>query len=281
MAVPGTTRVVVEGQPGWNPGMLAGQLREVLVYRTLLLELVRKDLRGKYKRSSLGIIWSLLNPLLLMLVYTLVFSTIARFPVKNYPMLLLSGLLAWNFLSNALSQSVTAIVNNANLVRKIYFPREVLVASLVGASLVNFVISLLLLVPFILLFRVQLGWPVLLLPLLLLTEVLFVGGLSLLVSAVDVFFRDIEHLIQVLLLVWFFATPVIYPYSSPILSARVRAILLVNPLTWLMDSYQRILYWNLWPRPEFIAGFAAAAMVVALLGALSFQRLKRSFAEEV
>jgi len=110
---------------------------ELFRYRSLAFELIRKDLRLKYKRSVLGILWSLFNPLLLMLVYTLVFSTIARFPLKHYPMFLLSGLLAWNFVTNVLSQSVTAIVNNANLVKKVYFPRELLPTAAVLTKLVD------------------------------------------------------------------------------------------------------------------------------------------------
>lgn len=216
-----------------------------------------------------------------MLVYTLVFSTIARFPLQHYPAFLLSGLLAWNFVTNVLTQSVTSIVHNANLVKKVYFPREVLVVGVVGASLVNFLISLLLLVPFIVVFRVHLGASVLLLPLLILMELAFVLGLALALAALDVFFRDIEHLIQVILLVWFFGTPIIYPYTTTLLSATVKQFLLLNPFTWLMDSYQRILYWGSWPRADFLLMFAIAAVVVLVGGATIFDRLKVTFAEEV
>lgn len=258
-----------------------GPLRELWAYRSLVGELVRMQLRLKYKRSYLGVAWSLLNPLLLMLVYTLVFSTIARFPVRNYPMLLLPGLLAWNFLNAALSQSVTAVVFNANLVKKVYFPRAALVLGVVGATGISFLLSLLLLIPFILVFHVALGAPLVTLPLLIVLQAVFVTGLALLVACLDVYFRDIEHLIQVLLLVWFFATPVIYPYSGPMLSARLHALLAINPLTWLMDSYQRILYWNLWPRGSFLALFTLAAIVAAALGGAVFSRMQWSFAEEV
>lgn len=254
---------------------------ELIRYRSLAFELIRKDLRLKYKRSVLGILWSLFNPLLLMLVYTLVFSTIARFPLKHYPMFLLSGLLAWNFVTNVLSQSVTSIVNNANLVKKVYFPREVLVVGVVGANLVNFMISLLLLVPFIIFFQIHLGPALLFLPLLIILEVAFVLGVAFAVAALDVYFRDIEHLIQVFLLVWFFGTPIIYPYSTSLLSARVRQFLVFNPMTWLMDSYQRVLYWNYWPRADFLLLFGVSAIALLLIGAAVFARLKPSFAEEV
>jgi ABC-2 type transport system permease protein len=254
---------------------------ELFRYRSLAFELIRKDLRLKYKRSVLGILWSLFNPLLLMLVYTLVFSTIARFPLKHYPMFLLSGLLAWNFVTNVLSQSVTAIVNNANLVKKVYFPREVLVVGVVGANLVNFLISLLLLVPFIIVFQIHLGAALVVLPLLIILEVAFVLGVAFAVAALDVFFRDIEHLIQVFLLVLFFGTPIIYPYTTSLLSPKVKQFLLFNPLTWLMDSYQRVLYWNFWPRADFLVLFAITAIAALLIGAAIFARLKPTFAEEV
>jgi lipopolysaccharide transport system permease protein len=261
--------------------MAPAQVRELLSYRTLLRELVIREFRAKYKRSWLGVLWSLLNPLLLMLVYTLVFSVIARVKIANYPMLLLPGLLAWNFLSGALGQGVTSVVRHADLIKKVYLPREVLPVATVGANLINFGISLVLLVPFILFFHIHEGWPLLLLPVLIVLEAIFVTGAALLVASLDVYLRDIEHLIQVLLLIWFFATPIIYPYSGGLLSQRVSTILLVNPLTWLMDSYQRILYWNLWPRPEFLAAFTAAALVVLVGGAIIFGRLKWSFAEEL
>lgn len=254
---------------------------ELIRYRSLAFELIRKDLRLKYKRSALGILWSLFNPLLLMLVYTLVFSTIARFPLKHYPVFLLSGLLAWNFVTNVLTQSVTSIVSNANLVKKVYFPREVLVVGVVGANLVNFMISLLLLVPFLVFFQIHVGAPLLLLPVLILMEIVFVLGVAFAVAALDVFFRDIEHLIQVFVLVLFFGTPIIYPFSTNLLSPKVKQFLIFNPLTWLMDSYQRVLYWNDWPRLDFLLLFGLLSLVVLLAGAAIFARLKGSFAEEV
>lgn len=257
------------------------QLREIADYRSLLIELIRKDLRLKYRRSNLGILWSLLNPLLMMLVYTLVFSVIARFPIRHYPMLVLPGLLAWNFMASALTQSANVVVFNQNLVKKVYFPHEVLALATVGSNLVNFLISLVVLVPFIAYFRPPLMISVVLLPLLFAFETAFITGLSLLISALNVFFRDVEYLMGILLLMWFFLTPVIYPYSSPIIPHLVRQLLVVNPMTWLLDSYQRILYWGQWPTAAFFLGFAGLSLLVFAGGAVLFARLKIHFAEEV
>lgn len=272
-----TDAVLVEAK---SPARI-NQLHEIADYRNLLLELTRKELRLKYRRSNLGILWSLLNPLLMMLVYTLVFSVIARFPIRHYPMLVLPGLLAWNFMGSALTQSANVVVFNQNLVKKVYFPHEVLPLATVGANLINFLLSLLVLIPFLIYFRPPLMASLVLLPLLFLFETAFIAGLALLVSSLNVFFRDIEYLLGILLLMWFFVTPVIYPYSSAVIPHLVRSLLVVNPMTWLLDSYQQILYWGDWPRAAFVLGYGALSLLLLWGGALLFASLKVHFAEEV
>ena len=265
---------------GLGAGYLRTQLQEMLEHRDLLVLLTQKELKVKYKGTALGFFWSLLNPLLMMVVYTAVFTVIARFPVDRYPVFLLAALLPWTAFSASLLASTNSIVLNQNLVRRVRFPVEFLPLSIVLSYLANLVPSLGILFVFALVFHQPLGWPLLALPVLIVLQGLFTIGISLLVSSLTVYLRDVEHLVTLAMTVWFFGTPVIYPLS--IFAGKPLGVLLdANPMTWLMDSYQRIWHANQWPQPQFVGAFAVAAIAVAVAGQLVFTRLSRRFAEEV
>lgn len=265
---------------GLRSGYLRAQLRELWEHRDLLLLLTQKELKVKYKGTALGFFWSLLNPLLMMVVYTAVFSVIARFPIERYPIFLLAGLLPWTAFAGSVLGSTTTIILNGNLVRRVRFPVEFLPLSIALSYIVNLVPSLGILLLFALVFHQPLGWPLLALPLLVVLQACFAVGISLAVSSLTVYFRDLEHLVQVGMTVWFFGTPIIYPLSA--FNGKLLGKLLgLNPMTWLADSYQRVWHADAWPQPAFLAGFAVAALLVLFLGQLLFSRLARRFAEEV
>jgi lipopolysaccharide transport system permease protein len=259
---------------------LIDELSDVLRHRDLLLLLVQKDLKVKYKGTALGFVWSLLNPLLMMLVYTTVFSLITRFPVKNYPIFLLSGLLPWNAFNLSLQAGSMSLITNANLVRRVHFPLEFLPLTSVLSGLVNLVMSFGILVVFVLAFRQPLGWPLLMLPVLVVLQLLFTSGVCLCLSALLVYFRDIEYLIGVGLTAFFFLTPVIYPLSA-VSNTKVGWILSFNPMTWLITGYQAVWHGNEWPDPTFLVALAVASVVMLLFGRWVFRRLQGRFAEEV
>jgi lipopolysaccharide transport system permease protein len=261
-------------------GAIVDELLEMVRHRELLRLLVAKELKIKYKGTALGMVWSLLNPLLMMLVYTVVFSVIARFQVHNYPIFLLSGLLPWNALAGAITSSSISIIINGHLVRRVKFPREFLPLSSVGANLFNLLPSLAVLVVLALAFRQPLGWPLVTLPLLLVLQALFSVGIALILAAVTVYFRDVEYLVGIGTTIWFFATPVIYPVTT-FSGHRFGALLWLNPMTWLITSYQHVWHENTWPDLQALLAFAAVSVLLCLVGAAIFGRLQRRFAEEV
>ncbi len=260
---------------------LSWEVRDLLRHRDLLLLLVRKDLRVKYKGTALGFFWSLLNPLLMMIVYAAVYSILFRFQVPRYPIFLLAGLLPWNAFLSAVNGSALSIVLSGNLVRRVRFPLELLPLTTVLSSLVNLVLSLAILFIFAGVYRQPLGAPLLTLPLLLVLQGLLSLGIALMLSAITVYFRDLEYLVGVALTVLFFATPIIYPLSALHGHQNLVFWLKLNPLTWLALSYQGVWHDNRWPEGWQLAALAALDVVWVAAGWWVFRRLRRRFAEEV
>jgi ABC-2 type transport system permease protein len=222
--------------------------REIFRYRELLANLIRKELKVKYKNSALGFLWSLLNPLLMLSIYGVALGFFLRAGLPWFPFYLLSGILAWNLLTAALNGSTGAFVNNANLISKVYFPRAILPLSTVGASLVHFVLQLFVLGGAMLIFGYERRWDAgfVLLPFALIVEVLLVAGLGLALATLNVLFRDVQHLLEVGLLAWFWMSPIVY--ASAWVHERMARIpflwqaYLLNPMTPIVLGFQRALY---------------------------------------
>jgi lipopolysaccharide transport system permease protein len=260
---------------------LAAEVAEIIKRRDLLVLLVQKDLKVRYKGTALGFFWSLLNPLLMMLVYTAVFSVISRFPIPRYPLFLLSGLLPWNAFAIAITTASMSVIANANLVRRVHFPLEFLPLTSVLSGLVNLLLSLGILLIFALAYRQPLGLPLLALPLLLLLQLIMTTGICLILSSLMVYFRDIEYLITVGMTAFFFGTPVLYSLSTMRHGSTFATFLQFNPMTWLITSYQAIWHENRWPDPHYLLAFSVLSVVVLIVGRLVFRRLEGRFAEEV
>jgi ABC-2 type transport system permease protein len=266
----------------------------------LLTELVRKDLKVKYKNSALGFIWSLANPLLYLAVFSLVFIKILKNGIPAFPVLFMSGFLVWNFFNLATLSATGSVVGNANLVRKVRFPRVVLPLSSVGFAGVHFVLQLGVLLALLLVFyRDAFGPQLLLLVPALAVVTVFATAMALLASALNVRFRDVEHLLEVILLAWFWLTPIVYPVtyirdnlagSSPWLFRLYMA----NPMTGVVTAMQRAIYVH--PvaggrqiLPSGGDGFyltwlgvaAAVALTLLAVGWWTFRRLQADFAEEL
>jgi homopolymeric O-antigen transport system permease protein len=257
-----------------------GLRAEALVaYWELLSNLVARELKTKYRGSALGIFWSLLNPLILMLVYTVVFSVIVRVNIRPYPIFLLAGLVPWNAFAQTLTSATTSVTDNAGIVRKVYFPLEILPLSAVFSASVHLLISLGLLAVLVMIFHVGIGFSLLFLPLLLALQVLFSVGLGSLLAAGQVYFRDVQYFLSVLITVWFFTTPIVY--SLDLVPERFRPFFEANPMAWLVASYQDIWFYKRPPGLLHFVGFATAATLLALIGLVSYHRLSRRFAEEV
>jgi ABC-type polysaccharide/polyol phosphate export permease len=270
------------------------RLAEYTSSRELLWNLTLRELRGRYKRSVLGWTWSLVNPLSSVLIFTVVFSFFLRIepPVgqpsglDNFAVFLLCGLLPWNYLSGTMNTSMDTLLGNANLIRKVYFPREILVASTVCSLLVTFIIELgVLLVILLLLGNMVLPWiPALLL--LVAIQTVFVLGVGLLLSVLNVYFRDVKHFIGIALQALFYSAPIVYPLSVVEQAAERTSFPLVrvyelNPLVRMVEAYRDVLYDLRFPSLGSLAYLVAWSVGLLVLGLWVFARLDRRLAEEV
>ena len=266
-------------------GHVLASLRQLLRYRALVVSLVARELKARYRGSVLGFLWTFVNPLLLLLVYSLVFGVVmpgVRAPeIEHYPLFLFCGILPWTWFSSSLLESCTALTGSGSLLRKVMFPAEILPLVTVFTGLVNFGFGLVILAAC----SIYMGVPILTadlawLPLIVLVQLLLTLGLGLLLAALSVHFRDIRDLLGNLLTLWFFATPIIYPYSQA--PDRLRPLLDLNPFTHLAVAYQDVLYVDGPYRGGAGLAVAGAVGVVALIvGYAIFDRLRETFAEEV
>ncbi len=268
---------------------LGARIGQLWRYRELVRNLVMRDLKARYKNSVLGFVWSLLNPLLMMLVFTVVFTVMLPSSIEKFPVFVLCGILPWNWFATSMSGSVQSIVANSNLVKKVYFPREVLPLSLVLSNGVNFLLALLILFPMILIYRIELTPWVLMLPVLIVIQLVFTLGVALFVAALNVFFRDTGVIMEVIVQAWFFLTPVVYdikvlPQHKVIMGIDVnvqRLAYILNPMASIIANIRDILYWSVPPGLDFMARTAFTSLLVLLLGYLFFTRLAPNFGEEV
>jgi ABC-type polysaccharide/polyol phosphate export permease len=260
-------------------------LTHLLRYRALIGSLVARELKARYRGSVLGFLWTFVNPLLLLLVYTFVFSVVmpgGRVPgLEPYSLFLFCGILPWTWFSSSLLESCTALTGSGTLLRKVMFPAEILPLVTVLTGLVNFCLGLVILAAFTVysglpLFTGDLVW----LPVVVLVQLAWTLGLALLLSALSVHFRDIRDLLGNLMTLWFFATPIVYPYTQA--PERFRPLLDLNPFTHIAGAYQDVLFVGGPYRPgSRLAVVGVVAILVLVLGYGVFDRLRDTFAEEV
>ncbi|MBN1247922.1 MAG: ABC transporter permease [Anaerolineae bacterium] len=269
--------------------MLTG-LVELWNYRDLVYNLVARDLKVRYKNSILGIVWSWLNPLLMMLIFTFVFGVLYKgVDIPNYHIHFLSALLPWNFFSSAVMGGIPSVVGSAHLVKKVYFPREVLPISSVLSSLINFLMALPVFFVLALVSGVMPTEHVLLLPIPILIEVIFAVGIVLFLSTLEVYYRDTHMLMDVGMQAWFFITPIIYPMKS--LPTEVTWVgITFNPQVWLfrlnpmasiINTYQDILYNGTLTALDFLSRTAVTALLFLVFGYWFFRHHSGKFGEIV
>lgn len=251
---------------------LVREIYEVARHRELLKNLVVRDIKVRYKRSFLGFLWVMLNPLFMMLILSMVFSSMFKVSTKNYTVYLLSGLILWNFFAQSTSTSMMSFIGNGNLIKKTYFPRVIFPLSVVISAMINFAFSL---VPLCLIFfitRTTVSSNIYLLPVILLIVGMFSFGISLILSTSIVFFHDILYIYEVLLLAWMYVTPIFYPET--IIPAHFSAYFHMNPFYYFMNVFRSVLYEETASLPEqlfYSFLFSAAALAV---GWLFYRRYK-------
>jgi lipopolysaccharide transport system permease protein len=253
--------------------------RELIAYREILLVLIWRDLKTRYRGSVLGFLWTLLNPLLLMVIYSLVFSVYMRVEIRAYPIFVFAGLLPWIWFSSSMLSGASAVIDSGTLIKRVPFPPQILAAVSVTAALVNFLLALPLLLLFMAAWRLPVGWSLLLLPVPIVIQYLFTLGLTIMLSMLTVRYRDLHHLLANVLTLWFFLTPVLYPTSM--VPARFHAFLMLNPMAVLVTSFQDALYGAHPPSLVHLGGVAALAVVVFGAALALADRMRWSLAEDI
>lgn len=251
----------------------------IIEYRELIRILTISDLKVKYQSSILGFTWSLLNPLLMMLVLYIVFSNIFRTNQEHFALYLLIGIVSWRFLANGTSSSMNAIVGKPSLVTKIYIPRQVLVLSTVLSSFISSLLEFLVLAVLLIVFGVHLSINILLFPAVHVIYFLIVYGISLALAALYVYYRDLNQIWEVVMQLGFFLSPVVYPLST--VPEKYISYYMLNPVTQIMQIYRQSLLYAETPSALSLAFILLSAAAIILLGSAIFRRLERRFAEEL
>jgi ABC-type polysaccharide/polyol phosphate export permease len=251
------------------------KLIELYQYRYLLGVLVASELKLRYRRSALGFLWSMLNPLLMMIVITAVFSQVMRFEVRDYALLLLAGILPWTFISQTVNNSLMSIITKGSLLNKVYVPKSIFPLATVAANLVNFVLSLVPLLAIGLAFGHGLSPALLFLPMAVIFVAMFACGLALLFSCLNVFFRDFTHMTDVLMQALFYASPIIY--AVDMVPERFRAIFRFNPVSSIVECFRAPIYRGMFPTGVDIAVAFGAGLLSLVIGGYVFLRNEHEF----
>lgn len=253
--------------------------KEIYEYRELLKTSVKKEIRGRYKNSFLGVIWSFLNPLLQIAVYAIVFPLILRNTQENYVIFLCCGLIPWTFFSTGINRSAFTIIENGNIVKKVFFPREILPIAVITSEAVNFVISTSIILAFVIFGGLGITKYIVFYPIILIVQYLLVLGISLIISSITVYFRDIQHFIGVLLQLLFYAAPVVY--SPKTIPQDFEWLLKYNPMTYIINSYRDVFYNQVKPDLVGLGMIFIISICVCVIGYVIFNKLQKGFGEQL
>lgn len=254
-------------------------IKEIFSYSNMINSLVKRELRGKYEKSILGFLWAFLGPLFQILIYTIVFAVVFHNDNKTYYLYLMSGMLPWTFFNDSIGQGTGAVIYNSEMIKKIYFPREVLVISEVNAKLINMLLSFIVMYGFVFASGKGISIQILLLPLTVLIEYIITLGFAFFAAGMTVYIRDMEYVINVILMGWIWATPVLY--ESQNIAPGYQKLLKLNPLTEIIDNYHSIVYYHVTPTASNFYMPLLMGIVILVLGYLFFSHAKKNFAEEL
>ena len=255
-------------------------IHELVEYRELLYSMTWRDLLLRYKQTAMGFGWALFAPVLNMVIFSVIFTRVAPLDTGlPYPIYAYAGLLPWNLLASSLRFSVNSLTSNGPLVTKVYFPREVFPFTAVLVSLVDFAVGSTVLLALMVYYGIGVSWSVLFLPVVILVQVLFTAGIALLLAMGNLFFRDVKYLFEVVITLWMFATSVLYPVSR--VSGWLGQLLLLNPMTPIIDAYRSILLRGELPASGPFAYATVVSLLVLMVGWLTFHRAEFQFAESI
>lgn len=248
-------------------------------YRELLKTSVKKDVGGKYKHSFLGVLWSFVNPLLQIIVYAIIFPLIMRSNIEYYVVFMVCGLIPWNYFSTVINRASFTMIENGNILKKVYFPREILPLSVVTSETITFLISSIIIVGFVLGYGLGITINIVFYPILLFVQFVLLLGISLFVSSITVYFRDLQHFIGVLLQLFFYATPIVYAVES--IPENFQWILKYNPMTYIIEGYRDIFYYQTMPEIGTLLIVLVIGILLCVTGYIVFNKLQKKFAEEL
>ena len=254
-------------------------LNELFNYRCMIRNLVKRDIRGRYKGSILGFIWNFITPLVQILVYIMVFTTVFHPMIDNYAIYLMAGMTIWIWFSESLVEGSGTFVSNSDMIKKIYFPRSVLPISVVLSKLVNFIILSVIFLIIIAIVGHGISFEALLLmPLIIIISFIFITGFVMTLSAINVYFRDIQYIVSVIMMAWVWMTPIMYS-TDAIDDKLLLTIVSLNPMTPIVELYQDVFYWKMVPSLETLLICIGIALLTLLIGIVVFKHLEKDFAE--
>ena len=255
------------------------KIKEVYDYRHMLKTLVKQDINGRYKGSFFGFLWTLLNPLLMLAVYSLVFQFVFRTGIEHYSIYLFICLMPWNAFANTIAVGTTCVSNNASILKKVYFPREVLPLAVVISNTIQYFFSVVIIFIALLVSGVGISWVAIFLPLIVLIQAIFSLGLIMILSAANVYIRDVQYIMNPVMMIWMYACPILYSISM--VPEKFLKIYKLNPMTLIMQEYQNILYNKTLPDFRNLGIVFLVSIAFLIIGYLVFNKLQRRFAEEV
>ena len=256
------------------------RIKNIYAYRDMIYSLVRRELRGRYKGSVLGFLWTYINPLCQVIVYSAVFSVIFRVEIEKFYLYLIIGMMPWTFFSSSVQGGSTCIRAQSDMVKKIYFPREVIPIAYVTSAFVNMLLSFIIVFLAVLIsgfgFKLQ---ALIYLPLIMVIEYLFALGIAFIVSSITVYFRDLEQIVGVIMMAWIYITPIMY--NMEYIPEQYRPLIVLNPMTPIVEVYHQILYYRMIPTTNYLLLAGGASLAVFVVGFLVFTKLDKNFAEEM
>lgn len=253
------------------------KLKELYKYRYMLYTYVKQDLVGKYKNSLLGVVWVLLNPLIQFLVYLLVFSYIFKNDIENYPIYLFIGLSSWTMFKTTITYAQGMIVRNAGIVKKINFPNEILPLSTVIGNVINYIFSLIIIIVGLLISGIGISFWIFLVPVVVFVQAIFEYALSVIFSALNVFFRDVEQIVNNLLFIWMYATPIVYSVSM--IPEKFMAFYRLNPMFHIIEAYRDLLYYGKCFNVFSVLSLFIFSVILLILAFFVFEKIKKKFVE--
>ena len=247
-------------------------------YRELLKTSVKKDVRGKYKNSILGVLWSFLNPLLQIAVYAFVFGKILNVGEKNYAVFICCGLIPWTFFATAINRCAFTIIENGAIIKKVFFPREILPISVVTAECVNFFISTIIILALVLISGLGVTWHIVFYPVVLFVLYLFLVAMSFVISSITVYVRDIQHFIGIGIQLMFYATPI--AYASSRVPENFQWVVKLNPVAYVIEGFRNIFIYHQVPNLTGLGIIALISVGLFIINYAIFQKLQKNFAEQ-